>query len=242
MAITAVQHKQAVGTHTVSVTWTSPTTAGNLLRFIFASDKTSGTVGTHTPPAGLGMVLAVTQTETSTGRISIYYITGAASQTASGTFTDSQATNVCGLEVEEVSGLANGGTLDQTAINNHVASLVNPSTGTTPTTTQAAEYYCAGILSNDAANGPDSYSAPTNSAAIVQSQGIAVASSSMCDLNRIVAATGAYTTGASEGSAGANFSWAACIATFKDNAPAGRLQYARRNKSIRGLPAILATW
>lgn len=112
--------------------------------------------------------------------------------------------------IVEYSGLATSGSLDQTATNSGSSSA--PSTGTTATTSQADELWIGGIANINTST----YSAPTNSftevAEAASGGGASSTRNNAVFLERIVAATGTASTGAT---LSGTQQWAGVVATFR---------------------------
>jgi hypothetical protein len=212
LAPTVVQHKAAHSVTSTSITWNSSTTAGNLL-VVFAGALTDldaasaiATPSGWTKAAGPGSSSFVTAY--------CFYKENAASQSSTPTFSAAGSGDAIALFGFEIGGDLAGatGTLDKTATaNGNGAAQV---TGTTATTTQAAEIWLAAIF-NDLTTTPTS---PTNgftlqdtvSAQFATGGDFAVSAGS---LSKIVAATGAASSGFT-----ANGNYQGVIATFKGTA------------------------
>ncbi|MDP2691064.1 MAG: hypothetical protein Q8O95_01505 [bacterium] len=145
--------KSGVST-TVSASWASATTAGNLLVAIVSFDD--GTDITITPPAG-GWTLAKRQNNTTRIGSAIYYIANAASQSGSKTWGISPSARSA-VVMMEYSGIATVSPLDKTASTLGASNTV--SSGTTTATAQNNEVAIAALVtreSNDVLS-----NAPTN--------------------------------------------------------------------------------
>lgn len=195
--------------NTSSATFDVSTTAGNLLIAIFAGTQ----AGAITPHAGF--VSAVSKDSAAAGtfaRIAIYYYENAPAISGAISFTMTGA-SVTALLLAEYSGCATSSVLDKTASASGSAST-SPVTGTTATTAQDDELLIGGLANPGGAT----FATPTNSFSLIQ-QDRALSKSfnvSAVHLERIVAATGTYSSGATQSSA----DYAGVIATFKGSAAA----------------------
>lgn len=151
---------------TVSATWGSATTTGNLLvAKLFLTSQTSTqqpSAFTITPPSGYTLAASPEDTS-STVAVWIYYKANAASESGSKSFTVEHPTLVrtiaLALELTEVSGCATS-PLDQTA-NSFATATSTPASGTTATVTTSNGYAATAIVGSVSANAV--FSNPTNS-------------------------------------------------------------------------------
>jgi hypothetical protein len=208
VAVTEIQSVAAVSggtsnTHPTVTLAATPATGNLLVAFvnvrITAGDVTVTMPGDWTP---VQQKLSVT----STSRQAVFYKTAAVSEPTVAQATLTAARQWVMFVVEAHSTTSGGWALDKSASN--AASGASPTTGTTATTVSADEYLAAGICAITSVT----LATPTNSFAITQQQ-VEGGTLSAAMLTRVVAAVGAYSTGAtySGGSAG----YAATIQTFR---------------------------
>lgn len=144
MAIVRVQAPTPIavtdGT-SISVTWGSTTTAGNLLLAVLQvrQDATVSTVPT-------GMTLLHEQILSASEKNWIYYEPNCSARSGAQTFTVSATTDMT-LHLVEYSGLKTSLVLDQTASDSSASTTVK--SGTTATTSQASELWFAGICNKN---------------------------------------------------------------------------------------------
>jgi hypothetical protein len=212
VTIARVQHAshQTTGT-TNGVTWPGATTLGNLLIAICSSCNNPGSSSTMTitPPSGGGWSTAVGPIRSNAGVVYIFYKFNAASQSATGNFTSSGASGAktdFATVVCEYSGFGSTDPIDVTA-NNPGASGTSQTTGTTTTTTQASELWIGGIGED---NNGATFSAPTNSFAIVEQ--ILAGTTAAALLEKIVSSTGTAGCGVTANLSG---TYNGAMATFK---------------------------
>lgn len=191
----------------VSATWSSSTTAGNLLVAIIGVRK--GSSITITPPSG-GWTLAVRSDNGTTLSTVIYYIANAASQsnTSPSTWTLSSIANAT-LTLVEYSGINTTSPLDQTAT--AAGTSTTADSGITATTSQVNEVAVAGLA---VAKGDITFSAQTNGFTEVSE----VASTAGAQTNntvleeKILLSTGTQQV---QATISGDDDWAGAIATFK---------------------------
>jgi len=201
-----VQKAKNTGTTSVSATWPSATTAGNLLVAVVSNGKSSGPQGVVNAPAGWRSAVSARYNQNGGPRITIFYRDNAPSQTSTGNFTAFGMGEAMSIVVAEYSGIVTANPLDRTASSaNQFTS--SPVTGTTQNTRQAAELLVGAIGSKGG-----SATNPTNSFSIVDQMNQGGNAGNAIFLARIVYNIGSYgssvTTLNSAQSAGA-------IATFK---------------------------
>lgn len=217
MAIARVQTAEnGVSSNVVSVTWGSSTTTGNILIAVVSVTENHGNAaGTVTAPSGWSTAVGPVAAASGDNVLYIFYKENAASQSSTGNFTSSLSAGRADMQaiVAEYSGVATSSSLDKTASNSGLSATALD-TGTTATTTQADELLIGGYGDSQ---GTSTFSSPTNSFSIYNqnNQGITDA----CLVDRIVSATGAYTTAITLSSAAP--AWGGAIATFKQAAAAG---------------------
>jgi hypothetical protein len=170
VALTRVQFRNAflsAGSVTPAATFTTPPTAGNLLVCIIGANENAGDVTITTPPAGYTQLGTDSPKSLSSGVVEFYFykIAGAGEPSAVSATLSAARAWVTTL-IEYADSLGGVWTLDQQA-SNALSSTTAPSSGTTPTTTQAAEVWVAGLLNKN----NDIPSSPTNAfTAIIQSR------------------------------------------------------------------------
>lgn len=223
MAIALVQSNivnESAGDGSVDATWSSTTTAGNLLIAVVSASR-SGTVGIPAITAPAGWTQAVTQTCDSVSgvdrRTSIYYKANASAESGAKTWACDTFMGVASLGVvmAEYSGIATSTPLDQTSGAADTSTAATTcGCGTTSTTTQADELAIA------AYQGGSALGSPSSSFTIQNQTGganfIALA-------HKILSATGTVTTSATYSTGSSN---AGAIATFKAAAGGGGFQAA----------------
>jgi hypothetical protein len=191
---------------TISATWTSATTTGNLLVAIISFRGGSGV--TVTPPAGIGWVAAVRANNSTTVSTAIYYKVNANSQSGASTWGLSSSQRAT-LTLIEYAGAATSAVLDMSATTTGTG--VTGNSGTTPTTTQADEVAVAGISANNAGRTFSAQSNAFTEVSEINSGGGATGVATVFE-EKIISATGTQNVSATISSSSA---WAGVIATFK---------------------------
>jgi len=189
----------ATGTTTVnvSVAWTNPTAAGNLLVALVAN---TGTFVSITPPAGWTLLAVINQHHW-------YYKQNAASQSSTGNFSYSLVgSGNLAVLVGEWTGIIASGALDKNpAVGTGFGSAPNaPVSGTLSQTNEVV--ICSFISSNVSA-----FSAPTNGFTIRRQKGVGT-SYQIAMADKPVASTASTACAVSPT---ATFGWSADTATFK---------------------------
>lgn len=216
MAITLVQSPNGVtGSTSVSVTWGSNTTAGNLLVAVVLARGGKGVVPTISAPSSSWIQATTVSPGSGSIRASIYYLESAAAQSSTGNFTCSGSIGrEMVLIVAEYSGLNYAGAKDGTATNSSAGSST-PDSGSA-TMGEAAELLVAGFCQH---NSNSTFSAPTNSFTIEkQKQGTSFITGGLTD--RITTAVVSANCSVTSTQSGA---WAGCVATFKAKANAAKI-------------------
>lgn len=188
----------------VSATFTAPSFDNHFLVAILIVNNNSAV----TAPASWS--LAATGTN-GTNKVYIYYRENAPSVT---TINFSVVTpGMLVLLIGEYSDVSASSSLDQVA--NDSGSSTSPSTGTTPTTSEAVELLIGALGSFGNTGVGPTFSSPTSSFSIAVQEKISDGESTNVGgalLDRIVSSTDTYSTGATQD---INQTWAGAIATFK---------------------------
>lgn len=189
----------------MTLTYT-PTTGNFLVAAVYA--RRDSTVPSVTLPTGFTQVTS-RNTPNGQGRLVIGYKENVSSSVTSYAFARTSKGDPASISavMYEYSGIKTLLSSDQSAFNSGTGT--SASTGTTGTTGQACELLIGAVGSD---NVSDTYSSPPNSFAIVDQQANGTNKGNVGLLERIVNATGAYSTGAT---ISASSSWAGLIVTFK---------------------------
>jgi hypothetical protein len=201
------------GAASISLSWTSATTAGNLLIAILGISQAGASGGgiTVTPPSG--WTLAASADGGNNGaRVDIYYIENAASRSGSESFTSSKTKDMT-LALFEYSGLATSSSLDKTSTRTDTTATSSTlDTGQTAATTVAGELLI-GALAHRA---PDAQSAPTGGftelSEVTSNNATSTSRLNTCHVEQIASATGQFETTTTIAT---SHEWAAALATFK---------------------------
>jgi hypothetical protein len=208
MGITRVQqptNTAASGT-TLSCSWSQATVAGNTLFALLGHDASPGA---YTPPAGWTQ-LGTTINNGSACNGSLWAYFNAPSRSGSESWSFANTVALSSIILAEYSGIASQDGSNQT----------NTGTSSSPTTASLTTTYANDLLlgvllqTNQGTNPATSFSAPTNSFTLVTQQNNKSGSVAQIDvglLERIVAATGTYSSGVTSSSSGA---WASILAAF----------------------------
>ena len=206
VGIARVQTAKNTGTSTtLSVTWGASTTANNLLVAVVHLTRSNGANVTCTAPASWSTVTSAREGSTGSGRTYIFYYENAPGQSSTGNFTASNA-GAISIVVAEYSGIKTSSSLDSAGDGTGTGSSSAVEVIGAGSTTQAADLLVA-------AHGGETsvtFSSPTNSFSIYDQQ--AATDASVALLDRIVAATSTYTSGATSS---ASIKFASVLACFK---------------------------
>lgn len=208
MAIARLASQDATGTGsnvtTVSAVYAATPTANNLLIAVYGdSDGNNGGPVTIT-----GWTSAISTQGSSGTDAWIFFKVATGAESTTVTATNANTPFTSNIAIFEYSGLATSSVLDKTAVGSSGIGATSTPTGTTATTTLANELLIAGVVvSGVAATGPSWSNSFTVRATTTNATGPLFTS------DRIVSATGAYTTTVTY--TGSGTGGAGVIATFK---------------------------
>ena len=200
------------GVSTVSATFTTAPTVGNLLIAVFG-ESAGGTNNTINTPSGW-QVAIVDETDTPGGAI-YYKIADGTETTVTVTTTGNQLSYGMGLQLYEYSGMAASSPLDTTAVDTNADSSATLSVGPI-TTTVTGDLIIAGAEINSNATDNATFSSWTNSFTeefdFQNPGGTGGNQRSFGGADRVVTTATSYSTGAT---ASVNAAWSMTMAAFK---------------------------